>query len=497
MLAAGLTFLTPLGALVALAALVPLTGLAVTARRAERVARVLRPEPVVRCALGLPVALPALAFAFLGVAAAQPALRTTLRQDVRTQSQIFFVVDVSRSMAGAQTLDGRTRLARAHDVVARLHASVPDVPSGLAGLTDRVLPYLFPTASTFAFDETLRRSVLVETPPPQQVNTNATTFAALAAVARDGFFQRSVQRRTCVLVTDAETRSYSTASVAEALAGPRGCRRAPGGHRFDRRRLPQLSDRRGRLAELRPDAREQPALAVDRNHAEQRRPAPARLRARLPEARPGRAARPAVVSARDRRHALRDDERRQRLRTRRHNGQGALAVQADKQRTLQELRHRREPRARLLRRPSLPQPAQHAARCARPERREGSCRHGAEPGRAERGDELRLLRDERADLREPPRHRRRRRVGIRDPRVRHGLYDRSQAGVADPVLDRAARLAVLASCVARRRRRCGLDADDGRHDDEHPLLRHRLRDAALFPRSAPRGQSAHRLADRG
>jgi len=224
MLAAGLTFLTPLGALVALAALVPLTGLAVTARRAERVARVLRLEPAVRRALVLPVALTALAFAFLGVAAAQPALRTTHRQDVRTQSQIFFVVDVSRSMAGAQTLNGRTRLARAHDVVARLHAAVPDVPSGLAGLTDRVLPYLFPTASTFAFDETLRRSVLVETPPPQQVNTNATTFAALAAVARDGFFQRSVQRRTCVLVTDAETRSYSTASVAEALAGPRGCR---------------------------------------------------------------------------------------------------------------------------------------------------------------------------------------------------------------------------------------------------------------------------------
>ena len=224
MLAAALTFLTPRGALVTLVALVPLAVLAVTARRAERVARLLRLDPAERRALVLPAVLAVLAFALLGVAAAQPALRTTHRQDVRTQSQIFFVVDVSRSMAGAQTLNGRTRLARARDVVARLHAAVPDVPSGLAGLTDRVLPYLFPTASTAAFNETLRRSVLVETPPPQEVNTNATTFAALSAIARDGFFQRSVQRRTCVLLTDAETRSYSTAPVAEALAGPRGCR---------------------------------------------------------------------------------------------------------------------------------------------------------------------------------------------------------------------------------------------------------------------------------
>jgi hypothetical protein len=158
------------------------------------------------------------------VAAAQPALRTTHRQDVRTKSQVFFVVDVSRSMAAAETARGRTRLARARSDVARLRAAVPDVPSGLAGLTDRVLPYLFPTASTIAFDETLRRSVLVETPPPQQVSTNATSFGALASLARDGFFQRSVDTRTCVLVTDAETRSYPTQSVAQALQGPRGCR---------------------------------------------------------------------------------------------------------------------------------------------------------------------------------------------------------------------------------------------------------------------------------
>jgi hypothetical protein len=221
---AALTFLTPLGALVGVAALLPLGALAATAHRADRVARLLRLDPAGPKALVLPAVLAGLVFASLGVTAAQPALRTQHRQDLRTQSQIFFVVDVSRSMAASPTLNGPTRLARARRVVAHLYAAAPDVPSGLAGLTDRVLPYLFPTASTIAFDSTLRSSVTVEAPPPQQVSTNATSFGALEALARDGFFQRSLERRTCVLVSDGETRSYETASVGRALEGPRGCR---------------------------------------------------------------------------------------------------------------------------------------------------------------------------------------------------------------------------------------------------------------------------------
>jgi hypothetical protein len=202
---------------------VPLAVLALAALRAERVARLLHLEPAGRRRLALAAVLAVAACALLGLAAAQPGLRTTHRQSVRTQSQVFFVVDVSRSMAAARTLGGRTRLQRARSAVAQLRAAVPDVPSGLAGLTDRVLPYVFPTASTVAFDETLRRSVLIESPTPQQVSTNATSFAALASLARDSFFDRSAQR-TCVLVTDAETRSYPTEDVAHALGGPRGCR---------------------------------------------------------------------------------------------------------------------------------------------------------------------------------------------------------------------------------------------------------------------------------
>jgi hypothetical protein len=219
-----MTFQTPLGALVGLAAIVPLAVLALSVRRAERVARVLGLRPAARRPSVVAAVVATAVFVLLGVAAAQPGLRTTEHRNVRTQSQVFFVVDVSRSMAAASAPTGRTRLDRARAVVARLHASTTDVPSGLAGLTDRVLPYLFPTVNRASFDETLARSVRIESPPPQQVSTNATSFGALASLAQNGFFDRGAAHRTCVLVTDGETKSYSSGAVARTLAGDRGCR---------------------------------------------------------------------------------------------------------------------------------------------------------------------------------------------------------------------------------------------------------------------------------
>ena len=217
-------FESPLGGLIVLAALVPLGALAVSVRRGERVDSVLGLSRGSRRPAAISAALTAAVFVLLGLAAAQPGLRTTDRVEVRTQSQVFYVVDMSRSMAASASPSGRTRLERARAVVARLHAASADVPSGLAGLTDRVLPYLFPTVSAAAFDETLAHSVLVESPPPQRVSVTATSFGALASLARDGFFDRAATDRTCVLVTDGETSSYASGDVSRALAGDHGCR---------------------------------------------------------------------------------------------------------------------------------------------------------------------------------------------------------------------------------------------------------------------------------
>jgi hypothetical protein len=119
----------------------------------------------------------------------------------------MFVVDVSRSMRASAASGEPTRLAHARDVVATIHASVGDVPSGIAGMTDRLLPYLFPTADPETFDQVLRRSVLPEAPPPGETNTVATTFDALPAVGADGFYDRTAKQRACVFVTDGEART--------------------------------------------------------------------------------------------------------------------------------------------------------------------------------------------------------------------------------------------------------------------------------------------------
>jgi hypothetical protein len=224
MVAAALTFLTPWGALVALVALVPLAALGVAWRRSERAARAVGLSPAPRRALAPAAAALAVAALAAGAACAQPALKTQRHLSIRTQSEILYVVDVSRSMLASRGPAAPTRLAAARSVVRRIHAATADVPSGLAGLTDRVLPYLFPTGDAADFGATLELSVRIEAPPPQQVSRNATSFAALAAVGRNGFFDRSARRRTCVVVTDGETRPYATGDVAGALAGERGCR---------------------------------------------------------------------------------------------------------------------------------------------------------------------------------------------------------------------------------------------------------------------------------
>jgi hypothetical protein len=222
MTVAALHFLTPLGALAALIAVVPLATAAVAARQGRRVARTLglrgdRP----RSALVRPVA-GAVICVLLGLAAAQPVLISTETHRVRTHSEVLFVVDVSRSMLAAANPRSPTRLERARAVVARLRGDIADVPAGLAGLTDRVLPYSFPAATAATFDDVLAHSVLVESPPPQDVSTVATSFDALSALARDGFFAAKATWRTCVLVTDGESRPFSAAEVAQAL-DTRGC----------------------------------------------------------------------------------------------------------------------------------------------------------------------------------------------------------------------------------------------------------------------------------
>ena len=212
-----LTFLTPLAALVAIAVVLPLAAFALAARRVARV----------RTALALPApsrAVDSQVFAaficvvfVLALAAAQPALSRTTTQLVRTDAAALFVIDVSQSMAAAPGPTRATRLDRAALLAERIRAAIPEVPSGVATLTDRVLPDLLPVADAAAFDSTLQRAVGIELPPPRQVAVRATSFAALAAVPQAGYFDASAQRRIVVLLTDGETSIFDPASVGRAF----------------------------------------------------------------------------------------------------------------------------------------------------------------------------------------------------------------------------------------------------------------------------------------
>jgi hypothetical protein len=199
--------LSPLGALACLAAALPVAAVAVARRRAGRAAAATG-LPEHRRGRGRPLVLAAACCAF-GLAAAQPAVRVDDGGEVRDDVEALFVLDVSRSMLAARGPTDPTRLERARDAALELRAAIPEVRAGLAGLTDRALPYLFPTLDRRAFASTLRDAVVAESPPPQQVARVATSFDALAGLGTRGFFTPNLERRVCVILTDGESAPYT------------------------------------------------------------------------------------------------------------------------------------------------------------------------------------------------------------------------------------------------------------------------------------------------
>jgi hypothetical protein len=221
-LAASFLFLTPRGGVLVLLAAVPLAALVIGVRRVTRVRLLLGlPAPTAGRRRRHAVTIAAIV-ALLALAAMQPAIRTETPRRERTDAQAFVVVDVSRSMAAAPAASGPTRLARAKQIALALAPQFGNVPVGLATFTDRVLPDLFPTSDRAAYDSAVS-ALTLESPPPREVNTVATTFDALQQVATEGFFTPAARKRAVIVVTDGESRPFDPRAVASALAA-RGIR---------------------------------------------------------------------------------------------------------------------------------------------------------------------------------------------------------------------------------------------------------------------------------
>jgi hypothetical protein len=213
-----LTILTPLGALLALGIVVPFVALLRARRKAVRVRDVLGVEQPRRRAVAVPLAALALGAALLGLAAAQPVFEWTRDRTVRTDAEAFVVVDVSRSMLAQQGTDSPQRLQRARAVATSVRASLPDVPVGVATLTDRVLPHLFPSTDQEVFEATLRRSIGIEKPPPRSAfATGATSLNALAALRGLRFFTPKSTARLAIVLTDGESQPVSNARIGGLL----------------------------------------------------------------------------------------------------------------------------------------------------------------------------------------------------------------------------------------------------------------------------------------
>jgi hypothetical protein len=212
-----LVFLTPVAAAVGVAALLPLS-LALGRERRHRTLRRALGVGTPSAAARLSTALAALLLvACLAAAAAQPALRKTGDRPLRTDAQALFVVDVTRSMLARSHPGAPTRFERAVSLAERLRAGVPDVPAGVASLSDWLLPHVFPTLDRAVFARTLERAIAPGRPAPYAEQPNATDFSGLFAAGAGRYFAPGTRHRLMVVLSDGESRPFSQRSLVSTL----------------------------------------------------------------------------------------------------------------------------------------------------------------------------------------------------------------------------------------------------------------------------------------
>jgi len=214
-----ISFASPAGALVGLAGVLPLAAVFEIERRARRVRRLLHlGTPATSTTLGYVIATAAIAI-LVALAATQPVIAASEPRLIRSNVEIYMVLDTSRSMLAASAAGAETRLQRALGAASELRESLPDVPLGIASITDRLLPHLFPTTDGAAFATTLAKAVGIDRPPPRDARRRATALGILSDAATWNFFSEDAARRLLVVFTDGEGRPSDPADLAAGLRG--------------------------------------------------------------------------------------------------------------------------------------------------------------------------------------------------------------------------------------------------------------------------------------
>jgi hypothetical protein len=220
-----MSFLTPLAGLVALFGVAPVVAFLRSERGRRRVTTLLHlPEPSRRARIAPAVALTFVA-ALIGLAAAQPTLVRRSTKHVRTDAEAWFVLDTSLSMKASAAPGSPSRFQRAQELAVRLRDELGDVPVGVASITDRALPHLFPTVDAQTFDATVHKVMGIERPPPLDgFSTRITTLGSIARIASDNFFSPAATKRLIVVFTDGETKPFADASLGTIFRQPPGVR---------------------------------------------------------------------------------------------------------------------------------------------------------------------------------------------------------------------------------------------------------------------------------
>jgi hypothetical protein len=91
------------------------------------------------------------------------------------------------------------------------------VPVGVASLTDRLLPHLFPSTSENAFAATVDSALGIERPPPDRNANRATSLDALGLLATQNYFGPDSTRRLAIVLTDGESLPVDLGSLRARL----------------------------------------------------------------------------------------------------------------------------------------------------------------------------------------------------------------------------------------------------------------------------------------
>jgi hypothetical protein len=213
-----ISFLTPAAGLVAFAVILPLVAFVRTERRAERVRSILRlaaPGGSPRLTVGALIAVAVL----VGVAAAQPVLEDWDDRPERVDAQVFLAFDTSRSMLASRGSNQASRFERAIVAARRMREELGDVPVGIATVTDRVLPHLFPSTNRASFEAVLRWSIGVDRPPSDRAENRRATDLGTTSFFVSGNYFRGARHRVLVLFTDAESNRIRPEVLTAEFAG--------------------------------------------------------------------------------------------------------------------------------------------------------------------------------------------------------------------------------------------------------------------------------------